>query len=205
MSSSKWKAIHEADSKKDIEKLGEIFNSITAEDLNEPTSKAAGSTVIMCLLSLFDENNNYPYFLKNLFNSPNLDHNKLDIDRKNGINGYTPIMYAALRGHIEITQKLLTWGANPKIQTPHNMTALYLAFRFGQFEMFKLLLPLVNKDEIDCQRQFGQSIREEAKDKENNSSICKEWADLINQIEKGEQTSACLKANSTLIIGRIHY
>lgn len=186
MSSSKWKDIHEADSKKDIEKLGEIFNSITPEDLNEPTSKVAGSNVMMCLLTLFDENDNYPYFLKNLFNSPNFDHNKLDINRTNGINGYTAIMYTAVRGHVEIAQKLLTWGANPKIQTPHNMSALYLAFRFGQFEMFKLLLPLVNKSEIDCQRQFGQSMREEAKDRENNSSIRKEWADLIDQIEKEE-------------------
>lgn len=186
MSSSKWNAIQEADPKKDIKKLGEIFNSITAEDLNKLSGNSDDSTVMMCLLSLFDENNNYPYFLKNLFNSSNLDHNKLDINRSNGRNGYTAIMYAAIRGHIEIAQKLLTWGANPKTQTPHNNSALYFAFRFGQFEMFKLLLPLVNKKEIDCKRQFGQSMREEAKDKETNSTICKEWANLIDQIEKEE-------------------
>lgn len=180
MSSYKWNVISKADSQKDIEKLCEIFNSITAEDLNEPSSKLAGSTVMMCLLSLFDENNNYPYFLKNLFNSPNLDHDKLDIDRRNGFNGYTAIIYVACRGHIEIVQKLLTWGTDPKIQTPRNMSALYLTFRLGQFKMFKLLLPLVNKNEIDCKRQFGQSMKEEVKDKENNSSISKEWADLIS-------------------------
>lgn len=185
MLSPTWKDIYEADSKIDVKKLDEIFKSLTAQDLNKSISNKPGSTIMMCLLLLFDENNEYPHFLKNLFNSPNFDYTNLDVDCPNAINGYIAFMYPANRGHIEIAQKLLAWGANPKIRTAQNMTPLYLAFRFDPIEMFKFLLPLVDKQEIDWERGYiDKTMRQAIMDKENDSPTYKQWADLLDEVGK---------------------
>lgn len=185
MSSPIWKTICDAESEKNLQKLEEIFQSITSTELNESVSDKDSTTLLISLLLLFDKDDKYPYLVKNLFNSPNFDCSKLDINRSTERKGYTALMSAAYRGHIEIVQKLLVMGADPKARTSDNVTSLFLACKFGHIETFKCLLPLVDHEEFDLKRKFnGKTMKEEAKNLEHKSSNYTEMVKLIDEVPR---------------------
>ncbi len=56
-----------------------------------------------------------------------------------GDMGFTPLHYAAMRGHAKMAQKLLDLGANPSIKNEWGQTAEVVALNGGYAEMAKLL------------------------------------------------------------------
>ncbi len=53
--------------------------------------------------------------------------------------GYTPLHYAAMRGRLDMTKKLLGLGANPKTQNEFGETPVDIAHLGGHSEIAKLL------------------------------------------------------------------
>ncbi len=62
--------------------------------------------------------------------------------RKANVNkdGWSPIHYAAIRGDLEITTKLINSGATVDALSPNESTALMFACRYGHIRVVKLLL-----------------------------------------------------------------
>ena len=55
-------------------------------------------------------------------------------------NGYTALMAACRKGHVEVVRTLLDAGADKNFANKDGRTALMLAFEFGQAEVLDLLL-----------------------------------------------------------------
>ena len=53
--------------------------------------------------------------------------------------GYTPLHYAAMRGQLEVTEKLLALGADPDAQNEYSETPLTVALNAGNADVAKLL------------------------------------------------------------------
>ena len=56
------------------------------------------------------------------------------------IEGWSPLIYAAWRGHTEVVRYLLDNGADIDAVSANGTSALMMASAFGQFETVKLLL-----------------------------------------------------------------
>lgn len=92
-------------------------------------------------------------------------------------------MSVVYRGHIEIIEKLLMIGADPKARTSDSVTPLFLAWKFGHIEKFKYLLPLVDHEEFDLKRKFnGKTMKEEVKNLEYKSLNYIEMVKLIDEV-----------------------
>ena len=54
-------------------------------------------------------------------------------------NGFTPIFWAAMKGHIEIVRLLLETTNNPNSADIHGQTPMWIAEQCGHQEIVKLL------------------------------------------------------------------
>lgn len=154
------------DERRNVQQLQRIFRLITTEDLNRTVRWDPNSTMLIALLNQFDTSNNYPNLVLNLFDSPNVHATQLHVNQGNTQNGVTPLMHTALRGQLELSQKLLTLGARADIVTETNATPLYYACMKGKVEIFRLLAPLVPSTHFTIKRTHNQrTIRDEVVDK----------------------------------------
>src|SRR3989338_113941 len=55
-------------------------------------------------------------------------------------SGFTPLMLACMRGHLEIVEMLVAAGANKEMQNQHGFTPLMLTCQAGHREVVLLLL-----------------------------------------------------------------
>ena len=51
----------------------------------------------------------------------------------------TGLMLAAVKGHLEVTQILLAWGANPELRDNFGNTAVSEARNFGRSDLLQAL------------------------------------------------------------------
>lgn len=152
------------------QQLQRIFRLITTEDLNRTVRWDPNSTLLIALLNQFDTRDRYPNLVLNLFDSPYVHRNQLQVNRANTQNGVTPLMHTALRGQLELSQKLLSWGARADVVTATNATALYFACIKGKVDLFRLLAPLVPTSHFTIKRPHNQrTIRDEVVDKLSTS------------------------------------
>lgn len=139
--SSPFYAIREAEEKDDGKALQRIFETITTEQLNEPVPIDLNGTLLQRLIHNFDLPGKYQHLVIKLFNSPNVDTSRLNINHQHKVNGRTALMFAAGRGNLEVVKKLMELGANMQITTADNRTAFNYACWFGNIEVVKLLIP----------------------------------------------------------------
>lgn len=174
--------IEEAEKNNDENQLNQIFQSITTDDLNSIIDLDSHSNLVMALLNLFDKENKYPNFLIDLFNSPNMDPNRLNINCQCTFNGMTLLMYAAYRGRLEILQKLLSWGADTTTISYYNASALYYACIKGEVKIFKILAPLATDEHFDIKKNHNnRTIRDEVVARLSESKNYHEIRDAIDQ------------------------
>ena len=64
----------------------------------------------------------------------------LSSDYNVDVDGFTPLMYAAMNGHLEVAKALLEGGANVDARTHDSRTALMLAAKNGRLRIVQLLL-----------------------------------------------------------------
>lgn len=161
--------------------LQRIFRSITTADLNRTVRWDPHSTMLIALLNQFDTGNRYPNLVLNLFDSPRVQTNLLQVNRANTQNGVTPLMHTALRGQLELSQILLSLGARADIMTSTNATPLYHACMKGHVAIFRLLCPLVPSHHFTITRPHNQrTIRDEVVEKLSTSA---NYAQLLQLID----------------------
>lgn len=161
-----WSAICAAESSDNREELQRIFASITTDDLNKTLDIEPNSILLTFLVNIFDEENKYPHFLLNLLDSSNVDPSRLNINYKNTHNGMTTLMHAANRGHLKVAEKLISWGANPQVETYNFKTAFFCACNMGHVRVARFLLPFIKKREFKLRRSYnGRTIKEEMETK----------------------------------------
>lgn len=174
--------IEEAEKNNDTNQLNQIFQSITTEDLNSIIDLDSHSNLVMALLNLFDKENKYPNYLIGLFNSPNVDLNRLNINYQCTFNGMTLLMYAAYHGRLEILQKLLSLGADSTTVSYYNASALYYACIKGQVKIFKILAPLATNEHFDIKKNHNnRTIRDEVVARLSESQNYQEIRDGIDE------------------------
>lgn len=157
-----YQALADADVKEDAEKLQGIFKFITSAGLNSYVGcDVERKTVLMYLLSGFDEGHKYQHLLVELFNNPNFDFGGLEVDRRTKY-GDTALMYAAMNNRHEIVKKLLELGANPEVRNNRNLSPFWCACYEGYIESFKILLPYVTNQEFDLKDKKGKTARDYA-------------------------------------------
>lgn len=157
-----YQALVDADVKEDAEKLQRIFKLITSAGLNSYVGyDVERKTVLMYLLSGFDEGHKYQHLLEELFNNPNFDFNGLEVDRRTK-DGDTALMYAAMNNRHEIVKKLLELGASPVVRNDRNISPFWCACYEGCVESFKILLPYISNEEFDLKDKKGKTARDYA-------------------------------------------
>jgi uncharacterized protein len=62
------------------------------------------------------------------------------LDTKDGVYGYTPLMFASWKGHVGVVRWLLDKGAATDELSEHGLTALWLASSYGHTPVVSLLL-----------------------------------------------------------------
>lgn len=93
--------------------------------------------------------NNQVDELKELIRSSGHDN---DFINSIGFDGYTPLNIAVDRGHIEMTEFLLSIGANPNIWNKMANPPLITAIKGGMIEIAKLLIQCPRTDLNKCGR-----------------------------------------------------
>lgn len=156
--SSPFYAIRNAEEKDDGEELQRIFESITTEQLNERVPIDPGSILLQRIIHHFDLQGKYQHLVIGLFNSPNVDTSRLNINHQHDVNGRTALMLAAGRGNLEVVKELMQLGANMQIITADNRTAFAYACWFGHIEVVKLFLPLVKLREYTLRGRASNNL-----------------------------------------------
>lgn len=157
-----YQALVDADVKEDAEKLQRIFKLITSAGLDSYVGcDVERKTILMYLLSDFDEGHKYQHLLVELFNNPNFDFSGLKVDRRTKY-GDTALMYAAMNNRHEIVKKLLELGANPEVRNNRNLSPFWCACYEGCIESFKILLPYITNQEFDLKDKNGKTARDYA-------------------------------------------
>ena len=76
-------------------------------------------------------------------------------DACTGLNGYRPLHYAVTRGHINIAERLLFFGASIDVKTEDGETALMLASYKGYHNIVEMLLD--KGANVDFRNNFGET------------------------------------------------
>ncbi len=155
-------AIRTAESQNDGEELQRIFGSITTEQLNERVSIDPGNTLLQRII--FFSPSRYQHLLIGLFDSPNVDTSRLNINHKHDLNGRTALMCAAWRGNLEVVEKLMSLGADMQITTDNNNTAFNCACGGGHIKIVQLFLPFVELREYTLRNRIHNTIIGSAQD-----------------------------------------
>lgn len=156
-----WNEIQQAESENNTQNLQLLFQSITAEKLNQFDVLDTRYMLLHKLIKFFDLQNKYPQFLDNLFNLPNVDPEKVNINSKNPRNGTTALIHAASRGHLRLVQTLLFWKANPHSRSDNQMTPFYCACNHRHVEVAEYLSRYVTKEELQLkQTNTGNTVKE---------------------------------------------
>ncbi|MBL8444533.1 MAG: ankyrin repeat domain-containing protein [Zoogloeaceae bacterium] len=89
-------------------------------------------------------------------------------------DGWTPLIYAAFEGHIELVERFLTLGANVNALAPNGSNALMFAARNGHMPVVVRLL----KTDINLEQQNDRGFTAETWALSNKNT---DIADLINK------------------------
>lgn len=154
-------AITKADLEGNEEELQKIFESITTEQLNEHVDIDPGNILLQRIIHTFDSGRRYQYLVIGLFDSPNVDTSRLDINHQHAQNGLTPLMVAAYRGNFEVLEKLMSLGADMQLVGTFNRTAFRYACRKGNMNAIELLLPFVELREYTLRGRERETIIEQ--------------------------------------------
>ena len=81
---------------------------------------------------------------------------KVDVNKLTLQSGSTALMQAAMRGHLEVVEKLLEAGADARIISRTGYSALMMAVEAGSFQCTKALLPF--QIDLNTLNSNGQNI-----------------------------------------------
>lgn len=154
--------IKRAEAKNDYNQLKELFNLITAEELNKYTNTDPSSTLLIAILDYFDINDRYTDLINGLFHLRNVDVQKVNINAQNLVTQKTALITAADRGLFQFVQTLIFWNADPHIITFHQTTAFSCACKEGHVEVAEYLSRYVTREELELRGEFSnKTIKEE--------------------------------------------
>jgi Ankyrin repeats (3 copies)/Ankyrin repeat len=159
MTSDWWRAVESGDAES-VQQLLDRGQNIIARDVDERTAlhvaaKGGHLAVVMLLLErgadIFarDKWGDMALHEAVSFDGPESNNNqevvKLLLDRSlninsRGFNGYTPLIYAARKGHLELVRLLLDRRADAEVADIKRRTALRMAVDAGQERTVRLLL-----------------------------------------------------------------
>lgn len=182
-----WCDIEMAESLNDIEDLKQLFNLITAKELNTSTEFDPDFTLLQKLIKEFDKANKYPDLLNDLFSLPNVDPKDVNINSINLKDGTTPLINAASRGHLKLLETMLFWNVNPHIKSNNQMTAFTYACNHVHINIAKYLSCHVTKEELHIKHlNTGYTIKEELQIRQEaqpNEPKFEELLKIIQNIE----------------------
>lgn len=155
-------AIRKADVERDEEELRKIFASITTEQLNEHVDIDPGNILLQRIIHTFDSGRRYQYLVISLFDSPNVDTSRLDINHQHPRNGLTPLMVTAYCGNFEVLKILMSLGADMQLVGNWNRTAFGHACLRRNMDAIEFLLPFVELREYTLGGEDGRTLIESA-------------------------------------------
>lgn len=153
-------ALREAENNNDSAEIHRIFAAITTEQLNEAVSIDPGSTFLHRIIQTWDWDQKYQHLVIGLFDSPNVDPSRLNINHQHTTHGRTALMLAAYKGKFEIVKRLISLGADLQITTHDNRTAFGMACWWGRLEIVKFFLPQVQLREYSLRNREGLTVIE---------------------------------------------
>lgn len=114
------------------------------------------------LIKFFDLPNKHLYFLNNLFNLPNLDPEKVNINSKNPRYGTTALIHTASRGHLPLVKTLLFWKADSHSRSANQITPFYCACNHRHVEVAEYLSKYVTKEELQLEQiNTGNTVKKD--------------------------------------------
>lgn len=137
--------------------MKELFNSITAEELNKYTIFDPSYTLLNAVLNYFDKGNRYPYFINGLFQLRNVDIQQVNINAKTPVTQMTALIIAANRGLSQFVPTLLFCNADPHAITIHQTTAFSCACINGHIEVAEYLSFYVTREELELRATFNDN------------------------------------------------
>lgn len=165
----------------------ELFNSITTQDLNDPTTIDPNYTLLQALVREFDPGDKYPELINGIFRLKHVYPQLVDIDKRNPTNGVTALMLAADRGNLELVNVLIAWKANPHASSMNLMTAFAYACNCGHVEVTHYLSEYVTREELEVeQTHTGNTIKAEVQEKLKEFPHQTEYDTLLDIIQNIE-------------------
>ncbi len=144
----------------------ELFNSITTQDLNDPTTIDPNYTLLQALIRKFDPGDKYPELINGIFRLKHVDSQLVDIDKRNPTNVVTALMLAADRGNLELVNILIAWKADPHALSMNLMTAFACACNCRHVEVARYLSEYVTQEELEVeQTHTGNTVKAEVQEK----------------------------------------
>lgn len=175
--------IEYAEQTEDNQKLIELFNSISTEDLNKNTETYPYSTLLHALIKNFDKKDKRPEYLDNLFQLENVDPQHVNVNYRNQMTGSTALMLAASRGQLRLVQTLIHWKADPYARSANQMTAFFCACSRGNVEVAEFLSTYVTREELQLKQTItGKTPKTELEEQLLESPNKEKFLHLLKMI-----------------------
>ncbi|XP_052081141.1 fibronectin type 3 and ankyrin repeat domains protein 1-like [Mytilus californianus] len=113
-------------------------------------------------------------------------------------NGATPLMYAAVGGHLEIACYLASLGCNMNARTKTGKTALHIASQYGQLHVTKWLIeeggisPLVKTSEGKTPYMLAAEDSDDSSEKKQEKKEIMDYLKTVMAKEEHEVTTGAL-------------
>ena len=79
------------------------------------------------------------------------------VDQPHKATEDTPLMFACMQGHVDISKLLLKHHANPLLINNQGLTPLHCGLWGGNVKCVKTILGRVGRQGLNCQDEYGRS------------------------------------------------